>query len=182
MRTSMRYSPLPAWGRRLGRQANQASAEIKNLEDSSRVCAMYQQYWGLAESPFRGGLELDSFYPTPSHEEALARLNFLVEERRRLGMLCGPVGIGKSLLLEIFARQMNRAGADVVRANLVGADAHEFLWTVAAQCGLNPALAATQFALWRRLADRLIECRYQRSQLVMLLDDVEAAERGVFEL
>ncbi len=143
---------------------------------------MYQQYWGLRESPFRGGLELPLFYPTAGHEEALARLNFLVEERRRLGLLCGPVGIGKSLLLEVFAHQIARAGGEVVRANLIGADEQEFLWTIAAQLGLNPAPAATPFALWRRLADRLVESRYERSQMLLLLDDVEDAETPVFDL
>lgn len=143
---------------------------------------MYEKYWGLDESPFRGGLDPASFYPTAAHEEALARLNFLLEERRRLGMVCGPVGIGKSLLLELFARQVANAGGEVVRANLVGAGAHEVLWTLAVQCGLNPALAASEFALWRRLADRLIENRYERTQLVVLLDDVDDAEREVFPL
>ena len=143
---------------------------------------MYQQYWGLQESPFRGGLELPLFFPTANHDEALARLNFLVEERRRLGLLSGPVGIGKSLLLEVFAHQIRDCGGEVVRTSLIGADTHEFLWTVAAQCGLNPALAATPFALWRRLADHLIESRYQHTQLLILLDDAEEGETAVFDL
>jgi type II secretory pathway predicted ATPase ExeA len=143
---------------------------------------MYQQYWGLHESPFRGGLEPSLFYATANHEEALARLNFLVEERRRLGIVAGPAGVGKSLLLEIFARQIRAAGGEVARTSLTGLDGQEFLWSMAAQWGLNPALSASPFALWRRLADRLIEGRYQQVQMLALLDDAEQARPDVADL
>ena len=63
---------------------------------------MYQQYWGLRESPFRGSLDVAQFFATPNHDEALARLHFLVDGRRRLGLVAGKFGIGKSLLLEFF--------------------------------------------------------------------------------
>lgn len=43
---------------------------------------MYQAHWGLRESPFRGLLDPKFFYQSPTHEEALARLHFLVEQRR----------------------------------------------------------------------------------------------------
>ncbi len=78
--------------------------------------------------------------------------------------------------------EIRDAGGEVVRASLIGADVHEFLWTVAAQFGLNPALSATPFALWRRLADRLIESRYQRAEMLILLDDADEGETAVFEL
>jgi type II secretory pathway predicted ATPase ExeA len=57
--------------------------------------AMYQAHWGLQKSPFRGDLDPKSFFPSPTHEEALARLNFLAEEHHRLGLLFGPAGSGK---------------------------------------------------------------------------------------
>ena len=71
---------------------------------------MYQSHWGLRESPFRNCLDPQSFYQSPTHEEALARLHFLVEQHRRLGLLLGPAGSGKSLLLEVFAAATRRRG------------------------------------------------------------------------
>ena len=66
---------------------------------------MARKYWGLRESPFREALDWRRFYPSPMHEEALARLEFLVTDRRRLGLLLGAPGCGKSLVLEVFARR-----------------------------------------------------------------------------
>ncbi|HEY4759151.1 MAG TPA: hypothetical protein VIH42_01085, partial [Thermoguttaceae bacterium] len=69
---------------------------------------MYQSHWGLRESPFRGGLVMQLLQRSPTHEEALARLHFLVDNQRRLGLLMGPSGSGKSLVLEAFAGAMLR--------------------------------------------------------------------------
>ena len=46
---------------------------------------MYANYWGLAETPFRNTLDARWFYESPVHEEALARLLFLIENQRRCG-------------------------------------------------------------------------------------------------
>ncbi len=68
---------------------------------------MYLSYWGLAESPFRASLDARFFHQGLAHEEALARLHFLVDEQRTLGLLVGASGSGKSMLLEMFARQLH---------------------------------------------------------------------------
>src|SRR4051794_40746625 len=73
-----------------------------------REKSMYQAYWGLGESPFRGHLDARYFHQSATQEEALARLHFLVEERRTLGLLLGEAGSGKSQLFEIFAAQLPR--------------------------------------------------------------------------
>ena len=81
---------------------------------------MYQTHWELDESPFRGALDPQSFCQSPTHEEALARLHFLVDHHRRLGLLMGPPGSGKSLMLEFFADQLRRGGRPAARVDLLG--------------------------------------------------------------
>jgi type II secretory pathway predicted ATPase ExeA len=140
---------------------------------------MYPSHWGLRESPFRGCLDPRSFYQSPTHDEALARLFFLVEQRRRLGLLMGPAGSGKSLLLEVFAQQLRRAGHAVARVNLLGVPPTEMLCLLAAQLGLNPDPTALLSSLWRTVSDRLAECRYQQVQAVLLFDNADQAGRRV---
>ncbi len=143
---------------------------------------MYQQYWGLRESPFRGNLDVAQFFATPNHDEALARLHFLVEGRRHLGLVAGKFGIGKSLLLEVFAQRVYHDGGDVARVSLLGIDGHEMLWSLAAQFGLNPAMVDTPFVLWRSLADFLSRSRYENRQLVIICDDADAAQTEAHSL
>ena len=136
---------------------------------------MYQAYWGLRESPFRGLLDPNFFYQSPTHEEALARLHFLVQQRRRLGLLLGPSGSGKSLLLEVLASQLRGSGP-VAKLSLLGVEPAEMLWNIASEWGLSLDPTPSLPMLWRAVTDRLIEYRYQQIEAVVLLDDVDQAD------
>jgi general secretion pathway protein A len=142
---------------------------------------MFRNPWGLRESPFRGSLDWRSFFPSPTHEESLARLQFLVEERHRLGLLFGPTGCGKSLVLEVFARQLRRTAAQVANLSLQAIDLREFLWLTAAELGLSPNRRDDVFTLWRGVLDRLAENCYQQFNTVLLLDDADEATNTVLE-
>jgi len=142
---------------------------------------MYQTHWGLRGSPFRGCLDPQFFYESPTHEEALARLHFLVEQHRRLGLLLGPSGSGKSLLLEVFARQARLGGRPVAKINLLGLQPNEMLWQISAALGSNPSPDNSISTLWQTVADRLIEYRYQQLDVAILLDDADQASRQVLQ-
>jgi type II secretory pathway predicted ATPase ExeA len=98
-----------------------------------------------------------------------------------MGLLVGPPGSGKSLLLEVFARQLCRRPAAVARLSLLDVEPTEMLWLLASQWGVNPALGQSTAALWRSLCDRLIEYRCQQLEAVILLDDLEQADREVLQ-
>lgn len=136
---------------------------------------MYQSHWGLDETPFRTQLDPRFFHQSPTHEEALARLHFLVDYRRRLGLLIGPRGSGKSLLLEVFAGELRRRGLAVAKVSLLGIDRVELLWLLAGELGLNPSCDLTFPALLRMVTDRMTEYRYQQLDTVLLLDDADRA-------
>lgn len=143
---------------------------------------MYQAYWGLGESPFRGNLDPKFFHQGPSQEEALARLHFLVEERRALGLLLGTAGGGKSLLLDVFAKQLGIVSRQTAQVSLVGASAHDFLWSVCSRLGIEGVSQANNFGLWRGLTDHLIANRFQQIATILLLDDADEAHPDVIEL
>lgn len=142
---------------------------------------MYQEYWGLSESPFKSNLDARYFYQAAPHDEALARLHFLVEQRRTLGLLTGDSGTGKSLLLEIFARELGLVNRQTARVNVTGVRLEEFLWLVAAQWGIEIGPAPTTFALWRAVADHITANRYQQVATILLLDDADEASAEVID-
>jgi general secretion pathway protein A len=140
---------------------------------------MYQSYWGLGQAPFRGNLDPRFFHQGPTHEEALARLQFLVEEHRTLGLLLGEAGTGKSLILEIFARSLGRVGRQSAKLSLAGLDPHGFLWQLAGQLGIESASTASTFALTRAVTDHIAANRYQQRATILLLDDADTARPEV---
>jgi len=136
---------------------------------------MYPSHWGLRDTPFRTRLSPSFFYASATHEEALARLHFLVEEHRLLGLLVGEAGSGKSLVLEVFARQLRRTGRAVAKISLLGVQPSEMLWQLAAALGCNPRRSATTATLWPALSDRLVACDYEHCDVAVLLDDADRA-------
>jgi general secretion pathway protein A len=143
---------------------------------------MYETHWGLQRSPFRSGLDPRFFYHSPTHEEALSRLHFLVEERRRVGLLMGVAGSGKSLLLEVFAQQLRKSGLPVAKVDLLGLEPAEMLCLLAGGLELNLDPTEGVARLWRSVTDRLIEYRYQQLETVILLDDADRAAAPVLDL
>ena len=141
---------------------------------------MYQQHWGLTKSPFVASYDARHFFAGATHNEALARLQFLVEGSRRLGILLGATGLGKSLLLDEFAQQLTESGHGASRLNLMGVAADEFPQLLAESLNLH-LRDASPAALWRRIADRVAEYRYLQRACVFLFDDVDAAAPEVID-
>lgn len=136
---------------------------------------MDRSHWGLSRSPFANSTAGRCYYLNPSGEEAFARLGFLVEERRRLGLLLGEPGGGKSTLLARLATDVAYDGGTVADLSLIAVNAEELLWQAAAELGANPTAGDPTFFLWRTLTDRIAELRYQRTTTLLLLDDAHRA-------
>lgn len=68
---------------------------------------MYKEYFGLKEKPFGKTPDPRYLFLSRGHEEALARLEYAVEERD-LALLTGDVGCGKTTLSRAL---MDRCGA-----------------------------------------------------------------------
>ena len=136
---------------------------------------MYLSHWGLKASPFRANSGANAFFHAPSHEEALARLQFVVDHGYRVGLLTGPEGSGKSLLLDVFGRQLWNAGSTVIRTSAIGREPQELLWEISKQLGKVPSANASQQTLWQYIEEGIAENHLQQIATLFLLDDAEFA-------
>ena len=141
-----------------------------------------QNHWTWNEAPFSTKLDPRRFYPGSTQEEALSRIHFLVDNQRRLGILSGPAGCGKSMIFEVCAKQLRQQNRIVAIQNLVGVQADEFLWRLGVGLGTNPHIRATPRQLWRLIDDQIRASRYQRVNNVLMFDDVEDAETDVLTM
>jgi len=89
------------------------------FRDAKRRLQMFESYWGLTESPFANRQDVRWFHESPVHEEALARLFYVIEQRRGLGLLTGGSGAGKSLLLKVIGHQVRRTRRHLAAVDLV---------------------------------------------------------------
>jgi type II secretory pathway predicted ATPase ExeA len=60
---------------------------------------MYQSYWQLTQRPFENCSDPRFYYPCESHQAALLKLRYAIENRRQAALLAGAAGLGKTLLV-----------------------------------------------------------------------------------
>lgn len=137
---------------------------------------MHERYWGRNDSALQGPLGQGGLVETPPYEEALARLSYLIEHRRRFGLMLGPAGAGKSLALNAAAREAKRLGREVATIDLFGIDSHDLLWQLAIALRLGPTERWSHATLWRAVCDHWHALHSARLPSVLLFDHLERAE------
>ena len=65
---------------------------------------MYEAHWGLRRKPFENTSDTEFYYPGQSHQAALLKLRYAIENRRGGAVLTGATGLGKSLLVHTLYR------------------------------------------------------------------------------
>lgn len=67
---------------------------------------MYEQHWGLNRAPFRNTLDPECFFRSATHQAALLKLRYAVENRLGACLLAGGVGYGKTCLAAMLAHDL----------------------------------------------------------------------------
>ena len=60
---------------------------------------MYEQHWNIVQKPFDNYAERAWYYPSESHQGAMLKLRYAVENHRGAAVLAGCAGIGKTLII-----------------------------------------------------------------------------------
>ncbi|QDT40393.1 hypothetical protein Pan241w_04500 [Gimesia alba] len=134
---------------------------------------MYCDFWNLSQAPFDQQLDLEYFFESEFHEEALARLLFVAEEQKKCAVFTGPEGTGKSFTLKVFETILKRSPYQCESIDLFGLGEEEFLWQLCAQLRLGPAYTTQLPQLWRQLTDYLMGLQLTQGRLILLLDHVD---------
>jgi type II secretory pathway predicted ATPase ExeA len=122
------------------------------------------------------------YFPGDSHEEALARMLFLVEEQERCGMLSGPAGSGKSALLIRLHQQLRRSGRKSCRIDLAGLDHAGLLHRMATELGVNPSPSADPHDLWDQVEQIIASAARVQQPWILLVDHAHRLRPGALSL
>jgi type II secretory pathway predicted ATPase ExeA len=130
---------------------------------------------------FTGSLEPAAFHVGPPQEEALARLEWLVEHSGRCGMVVGAEGLGKSHLLAVAARRFAGLGAEVAVLSLGGLPAGEWLELLLDRLPLDVRSRAEPCRAWQKLENRLRENALMERTTVLVFDDLDRGPADALE-
>ncbi|MFM8414061.1 MAG: hypothetical protein ACKOCX_04985 [Planctomycetota bacterium] len=126
-----------------------------------------------APPPFSGLLEPATFYTGPAQDEALARLEWLVAERQRCGLVVAAAGLGKSHLAVTAARRLGGLAAEVAVLSLAGLADGEWLELLLDRLPLDAASRAEPVRPWLKLENRRRENTLMGRPTVLVVDDID---------
>jgi len=135
-------------------------------------------YWGFQRWPFERTFAQDRFYTSPIHEEALARLLFLVEEHRRMGLLTGPAGTGKTYLLRLLYERAERLGRLTVRCDATGMSGIELAMQIAIACHVPVAVDDSPLRVWHGISERFAALTLVQQSVLVIVDHFDHAEHS----
>lgn len=136
---------------------------------------MYLAHWGLVKSPFAPGPTPPLYYEGEGQAEASARLRFMARHGRRLAVVVGSPGIGKTATLARCAAERRREGRPTALINLAGLSVRELLWQLAGQLALGPQPGDDAISLFRRVAAYADALRWEPLGACIILDDADQA-------
>ncbi len=111
----------------------------------------------------------------PAQDEPLARLEWLVDEQQRLGLVVGPSGCGKSHLAAKAVRRFGALGAEAVLLSLRGLREGDWLELLLDRLPLDPLTAAEPLRPWQKLENRLRENTLMERPTAIVFDDLHEA-------
>ncbi len=137
----------------------------------------YWRYWKLNASPFTSDPSQPLFRGA-TVEEALARIEFLISNRRQVASLLGVAGVGKSALLHYCASNppISREVPclQVIRTSIFGLREGDLLNELAMRlCGTR--CGTDQRVAWQKLRDYFRAASSEGVQTALLIDDTESA-------
>lgn len=126
--------------------------------------------------------ELGWVFASAEHDEALARMHFVIEGRQSCGILTGPPGSGKSRLFQKLLGDIRRTGRQGALLDLSGLNAARLLVRLDAVLGLNGGLPADSLSLWDAVMNGIGGLDMAGLELVLLLDHGQHAHPDVWPL
>ena len=134
---------------------------------------MYEAYWNHSRKPFRNDMDLSFAFMSETYEEALARLQYWVEDGKRLALLTGTSGAGKSYLLAALSREIRLRGdivTTVPNPSLTPSDLLQYILVLYGHDRTDLSKASALAALTRFARENTL----QNTRTYLLVDEAQA--------
>ena len=133
---------------------------------------MYEGHWNLSGRPFENWCNSQFYYPSEVHQTALLKLRYSVENRRSVAVLCGESGMGKSILLEEFKKQLPQELSPVAQVVFPTLPGDQLLSYVADEwTGVTGDACETMRGALRRIQDFLEKNSSAGKHAVLIVDE-----------
>ncbi len=140
---------------------------------------MYGDYWQLNCLPFENNSDPQFFLRAPSHEAALLKLQYVVEQGKGVAVLIGGHGLGKTYLTQVLESELTPESQTVVRMMFPRLSGTQTLRLIARRLGAAIDVGpSTQDAeqIVAALEDRLQTLAGDGQRPLLIIDDAHLIE------
>jgi type II secretory pathway predicted ATPase ExeA len=130
---------------------------------------MFEEHFGLSAKPFGKTPDPSFLYESDQHREALARLEYAVEEKD-LALLVGEIGSGKTTLSRALIDRIGETRPVVLLIN-PRLTPTQLLRSIAAGLGIEPPRFRND--LLDRIHTRLFELYEEKREPVLIIDEAQ---------
>ena len=130
---------------------------------------MFEEHFGFTSRPFGKTPDPAFLYESPQHKEALARLEYAVEEKE-LALLVGDVGSGKTTLSRALIDRISDSRPVVLLIN-PRVTPSQLLRTIAAGLGLSPSRFRNE--LLDQIHTKLYELYEEHREPAIIIDEAQ---------
>src|SRR5438552_18543926 len=130
---------------------------------------MFEEFFGFTTRPFGKTPDPAFLYESPQHKEALARLEYAVEEKD-LALLVGEIGSGKTTLSRALIDRIGDARPVVLLIN-PRLTPHQLLRSISNGLGIKPAQLRSGFP--HQLHAKLDALSDSRRDRLLIIDEAQ---------
>ena len=134
---------------------------------------MYLDYWQLETKPFEPSADRAAFYPSESHQGALLKLRYGIENHRGAVVLAGPAGVGKTMLVNMLRHELDDAFSPFVHLVFPQMSTRDLLAYLAEEMGApqtEPPRHTVEESV-RRIKSFVVENTHRGSHAVVVIDE-----------
>ena len=132
----------------------------------------YIQFFALKDNPFRITPDVDFFFMSSVHQEALGSLEFLLESEEGFAVIIGEPGTGKTITIRKFISQLpdNVEYAYILFPNL---SPEEMFRAILEDFGIDIDDTATKNKLFSALREFLIKKKKEGKKIFIIIDEAQ---------
>ncbi len=141
---------------------------------------MYETFYNLATAPFQNTPNSRFFFETDQHKETLAKLEYVVRNRRGFALITGEIGAGKTTLIRTL---MRRVGGDarIALVNNTRVSAAQLLRLIATEFQLPLPGIADKAAILTALRKFVEQQHVLGRNVVIIIDEGQCLNIDEFE-
>lgn len=130
------------------------------------------EFFGFYQDPFKRTPDVEFYYPTKMHLEALDTLSYLIHSDEPFVVLTGEPGTGKTITIKKFINELpeNIVSAYILFPNLTP---EELFMAILEDFDIHVDKTLTKNALFARLRDFLIDIGSQGKKAVIIIDEAQ---------